>query len=123
MEYRHLRETFLRVRESQSPCGAEGLSRSAHSPRAVLLEDAIQGADQLFGVDELLHAQGVHLLVEVCDLHPSLNKETELLGQVGEELVHVRCRSPRGAAAGHHFLQLVMQGSVDGADGVLPAEE
>lgn len=50
-----------------------------HSPGAVLLEDGVQEANELFSIDELLRAEGVHLLVEVCDLHPSLNEEAELL--------------------------------------------
>lgn len=50
-----------------------------HSPGAVFLEDGVQKSNELLSVDELLRAQGVHLLIEVCNLHPGLNEEAELL--------------------------------------------
>ena len=104
-------------------CHIPPLPPHLHWPGAVFLEDGVQKANKLFSIDELLCAESVHLLIEVCNLCASLNKEAELLWQVGKELFHVRSSAPKGTTAGHHLLQLVVQGSIDGANGILPAEE
>ena len=104
-------------------CHTPPLRPHLHWPGAVLPEDGVQQANELFGVDELLCTQSVDLLIEVCDLCASLDEEAELLWQVRKELLHVGRGPPAGTAAGRHLLQLVVQGRIDGANGILPAEE
>ncbi len=72
----------------------------------------------------LLAAQRMHLLIEVCDLHPGLREVTQLLGQMGQEILQVGSGAPRCVAAhGDHLLQFVVQGRIDGPDGILAAEK
>lgn len=96
-----------------------------YSLGAVFVQDDLQRGDQLLGADALLAAQGVQLLVQVGHLHAGLREVTQLLGQVRQQVLQVR--GGRGglavAAHRHHLPELVVQGGVDGADGVFTAEE
>lgn len=66
----------------------------------------------------------MHLLIEVCDLHPGLREVTQLLGQMRQEILQVRSGASGCVAAhGDHLLQFVVQGRIDGSDGILTAEE
>lgn len=92
------------------------------------MQDDLQCGDQLLRVDALLAAQRVQLLVQVGHLHAGLCEVAELLGQVRQQVLQVRGRRGGGgrlavAPHGHHLLQLVVEGRVDGADGVFAAEE
>lgn len=49
-------------------------------PGAVFMQDALQSAHQLLGVDRFLAPEAVHLLVEVSELHPGLREMAQLLG-------------------------------------------
>lgn len=94
------------------------------SPRTVLLQNALQRAHKLLRVHSLLAAQRMHLLIEVCDLHPGLREVTQLLGQMGQEILQVGSGASRCVAAhGDHLLQFVVQGRIDGSDGILAAEK
>lgn len=110
-------------RETASPTLMIYHPPGLHRPGTVFLENGIQKANKLFRIDELLGAEGVHLFIEVGNLHPGLNEEAELLRQVGQQFFHVRNSTTQHSPASHHLLQLVLEGRVDGADGILPAEE
>lgn len=99
-----------------------------YSLGAVFVQDDLQRSDQLLGADALLAAQGVQLLVQVGHLHAGLREVTQLLGQVRQQVLQVRGGRGGGgglavAAHGHHLPELVVEGGVDGADGVFTAEE
>lgn len=94
------------------------------SPGTVLLQNGLQHAHELLRVHSLLATQRVHLLVEVCDLHPGLREVRQLLGQMRQEVLQVGRRASGCVAAhGDHLLQFVLQRRIDGSDGILTAEE
>lgn len=66
----------------------------------------------------------MHFLVQVSHLHAGLGEVAELLRQVRQQVLQVGGRA-RLAMSPHryNFPELVVQGRVDGADGVLAAEE
>lgn len=102
----------------------DGEGLKGRSPGAVFVQDALQRAHQLLRADAFLTREAVHLLVEVGELHPGQCEVAQLLGQMRQELLQVRGGAVRRRAPhGDHFLQLVLQGRVDGPDGILPAEE
>lgn len=67
----------------------------------------------------------MQLLVQVGHLHAGLGEVAELLRQVRQQVLQVGSGGAGLAVAPHrhHFPQLIVQGGVDGANGVFPAEE
>lgn len=95
-----------------------------HILGAVFVQHGLQSGDQLLRVDALLAAQRVHLLVQVGHLHAGLGEVAQLLRQVRQQVLQVGGGARLAVAPHrHHLAELVVQGGVDGADGVFTAEE